>query len=83
MKIITSKTYWINRLYTNKDELSLIREEFFQNLTTFLNTTIYKWFNNDFFTHSILIKDSKLKLSIAGLNPKTYSFWKGLLVSIG
>jgi tight adherence protein C len=83
MKLFTSKSYWINRLYSNKDEISILKDEIYYSANVFINNTLLRWFDNRFFCHSLLIKDIKLKLSIAGIDEKVYSFWKGLLLTTG
>lgn len=83
MKIFTSKTYWINRLYSNRDELYLVKEEVYNFISSFIDKKILQLFHSDLFSYSFLIRNSKQKLSIAGIDERMYAFWKGSLLLLG
>lgn len=83
MSIFITKTYWVNRLFTNKDQFSYWKDESWQTVTELFHRTIYSWFDHPLFSTTLLIKNSEEKLAIAGINNKMFAVWKGILLVIG
>ena len=83
MRLFKTKTYWINRLFTNKDQFSYWKDETSGYIHSIFNRTIFSWFDHSFFKMSIFLKNPQIKLEITGTSSKTFSFWKGLLLVIG
>lgn len=77
MRRIQTRTYWIDRLFTNKDRLTLVREAVVQHVRQWIRTYLMQQFTAPVFGLSLLMRDRDLTLSKTGISAVEYRFWKG------
>ncbi len=77
MRRIQTRTYWIDRLFTNKDRLTLVREAVVHQVKKWFCTHLMQQFTAPVFGVSLVVRDRELTLSKIGMSRTEYQFWKG------
>lgn len=77
MRRIQTRTYWIDRLFTSKDRLTLVREAVVQRVRQWFQTSLARQFTAPVFGVSLIVRERELTLSKIGMSRSQYQFWKG------